>query len=404
MFRRVSALLVVLLLSASLLAVCSADNIEESIFDEAMLVTVAELGVKASQGTLFSVKKVGQIVAVKRYVADGGLHKVSIWETDVDASQGNAVLLAGIYDWTVEETGWQRFDLPEPVDVVPGKFYLVHISTSVSVEPESSIRFSAVQGYLSNRNSGLSSIITYGHSSRQYNAGDGTAYPGLGNTMWDFCVDVVFKAGASPTLGEVPYILPPEIVPSIAKNGGGAWNYGTEFQVAAKGAITKIRSYFQKGDSGKVYACIWNKDTGERLIGKIEWEIGTVDENGWREYELDTPVNVLPGTNYVVSVSACTEGNNKNDFVFCDYMIGDDYVYNTETYKNVYGVFSQDPNSMPDTKSLEGKRTFLRDVVFEPEIEENPETQDGSFSVIVLLTAAFLAAAIFKKSAGCKRC
>jgi hypothetical protein len=39
----------------------------------------------------------------------------------------------------------------------------------------------------------------------------------------------------------------------------------------------------------------------------------------------------------------------------------------------------------------------LRDVVFEPEIEENPETQDGSFSVIVLLTAAFLAAAIFKK-------
>ena len=100
-------------------------------------------------------------------------------------------------------------------------------------------------------------------------------------------------------------------MPSIAKNGGGAWNYGTEFQVAAKGAITKIRSYFQKGDSGKVYACIWNKDTGERLIGKIEWEVALwmkMDGGSMNGY----PVNVLPGTNYVVSVSACTEGNNKN--------------------------------------------------------------------------------------------
>ena len=55
---------------------------------------------------------------------------------------------------------------------------------------------------------------------------------------------------------------------------------------------------------------------------------------------------------------------------------------------------------MPDTKILGRETYFLRDVVFEPEIEENPETQDGSFSVIVLLTAAFLAAAIFKKVQG----
>ena len=93
----------------------------------------------------------------------------------------------GIYDWTVEETGWQRFDLPEPVDVVPGKFYLVHISTSVSVEPESSIRFSAVQVIYPTEIQDFQVLLHMATAQGSIMQGDGTAYPGLGTLCGFLC-------------------------------------------------------------------------------------------------------------------------------------------------------------------------------------------------------------------------
>lgn len=369
---------------------------DESIFDSHMEFTVAELGVTASQGTLFGVKKSGKIVAVKRYIADAGVHKVSLWETDSNGSEANAKKLAGIYDWNAEQTGWQVFDLPEAVEVKPGKYYLVAISTSTSVE-SSATKFSAVQGYFSTRNSVNSNIITYSNSSRQYNAGDGTVYPSLENTMWNFCIDVVYRADPSPASGEATSISDPAMFPNVAKGGGGEWNYGTEFQVTTKGKITKIRSFFMKGDSGKAYACLWNKDTGEKLINEIEWNIGNINEDGWREYTLATPVEVLPDVNYVVSVSTCTEGNNKNDLIYCDYVLGAEYRYNVNTFKEVYGVFAQDMHTMPGARSMEGNRSFFRDVVFEPAVESNPETNDFFIPAAMILILLMILSVLFRR-------
>ncbi len=370
----------------------------ESVFDPNTEVTVAELGVVGSQGMLFGVKKAGRISAVKRYVADPGIHKVTLWECDAEGSADRAVLLAGPFDWTVADgkAGWQSFSLPNEVTVTPGKYYVVCVSTSTSAE--GSPQFSAMQGFFQNRNAGGSNILTYANSSRQWNAGDGTLFPQGGNEMWDFCIDIVYRENvrSGPKVSMVDPSLPPEIA---AEGVPAAWNYGVEFQVKKAGSVSKLRAYFQKGASGTAYACLWNKDTGEKVIDEITWNLGTVAENGWLEYSLAAPVPVQPGTNYVVSVSASSTGVGVKDLLYYDGLLAADYEtsgYNRELFQTLRGVFSQDVHAMPDTPSpnAEGGRYFFRDVVFDVSTESNPPSGDLAWEMTLVLAILAITASV----------
>ncbi len=403
MYKKISLfILLIVLLFACNLNINAADTpTPESIFGSDIQINEANLGVTGSHGTLFGVKKEGKITAVKRFIVNPGIHKVSLWETDSSGSETGAIKLAGIYDWDVTSgnTGWQTFNLPEEVNVYPGKYYVVSISTSVSVNPSSDTNFSYTSiDYFTQRNSASSNIITYINSSRQYNAGDGTIFPALQNDAFAFGIDIVYTPNPTPDTEKVPYIADQTWVPSLAQGGGGAWNYGTEFQVLKEGKITKIRVFEKAGASGNVYASIWNKDTQQRLTPEIQWNIGNVDSDGWIEYTLDQSLSVVPGVNYVVSVSTCTEGNTINDFVYFDNILGSMYNYNSSNFKEVYGVFSQDRNSIPSVPSLEGKRYFFRDVVFTPtaEPQSNPETGDSGLPVYIMLSVLSMAVVALK--------
>lgn len=113
---------------------------------------------------------------------------------------------------------------------------------------------------------------------------------------------------------------------------------------------------------------------------------------------MSSPIKVLPDVNYVVSVSSCTEGNNKNDFIYCDYMLGAEYRYNVNTFKEVYGVFSQDIHTIPGTRSVEGNRSFFRDVVFEPAVESNQETNDTSVPASMILILLLILSVLFTET------
>ena len=79
-----------------------------------------------------------------------------------------------------------------------------------------------------------------------------------------------------------------------------------------------------------------------------------------------------------------------------DNILGDLYNFNDKVFTEVYGVFAENRNDMPEIRSLDGKRYFFRDLVFELEIPKSPETGNpSSLFALVLLIASV--AIVYKK-------
>ena len=79
-------------------------------------------------------------------------------------------------------------------------------------------------------------------------------------------------------------------------------------------------------------------------------------------------------------------------------MLGAEYRYNVNTFKEVYGVFSQDIHTIPGTRSVEGNRSFFRDVVFEPAVESNQETNDTSVPASMILILLLILSVLFTET------
>jgi hypothetical protein len=76
------------------------------------------------------------------------------------------------------------------------------------------------------------------------------------------------------------------------------WEVGTRFTTSKAGRVTGFRFYRAPGETGTNYGRLWNS-AGQRLKQSNPFPSGT----GWVTVNLDTPVDIAPGTTYRVSVN-----------------------------------------------------------------------------------------------------
>ena len=97
--------------------------------------------------------------------------------------------------------------------------------------------------------------------------------------------------------------------PGLLNYGSGMDNMlGMAFSTKVDGEITHVRLYTSAEENGIHVIGLWDEETGELLLDDyIEWNI-TPGEEGWKYYELPSPVKVTAGKTYVVGVSCGSFG------------------------------------------------------------------------------------------------
>jgi Domain of unknown function (DUF4082) len=164
---------------------------------------------------------------------------------------------------------------------------------------------------------------------------------------------VTFFAAANPS-GNTQTILTTQ-VPSIANaTDNVAYELGMKLRSAKGGQITAIRFYKAPSETGTHLGKIWTA-TGT-LLATVTFANETA--SGWQEQLLQTPVNIQPNTNYVVSV-------NTNGYYVTTYDQLASSIVNSDVSSvadNQNGVYNYSPNSFP-TSSYRNSNYF-RDIVF----------------------------------------
>jgi hypothetical protein len=94
---------------------------------------------------------------------------------------------------------------------------------------------------------------------------------------------------------------PASTVPAVTSaNDGGAIEVGTKFRVDAAGKVVGVRFYKGAGNTGAHVGRVWRTDGA--LLGQVSFTGET--SGGWQQANFATPVDVVPGTTYVVSYYA----------------------------------------------------------------------------------------------------
>ncbi|HET6950043.1 MAG TPA: DUF4082 domain-containing protein, partial [Acidimicrobiales bacterium] len=93
----------------------------------------------------------------------------------------------------------------------------------------------------------------------------------------------------------------PSTVPAVpAANDNGAIEVGTKFRVDVAGRVLGVRFYKGTGNTGTHVGNLWRSDGA--LLGSVTFSGETA--SGWQQANFATPVDVVPGTTYVVSYYA----------------------------------------------------------------------------------------------------
>lgn len=146
---------------------------------------------------------------------------------------------------------------------------------------------------------------------------------------------------------------------------------GMRFTLSEPGSITALRFYKDSADSTTHTGSLWLASTGERLAtGTYSGETSS----GWQTLTLSSPVEVAPGTEYVVSYT--TSG----PFVRTAWFFTEDITSDVITaIGGGNGVFRYgDGSVMPSSSSQVSD--YGADVVFEPEPDEPDRDWTGFYS------------------------
>ena len=80
---------------------------------------------------------------------------------------------------------------------------------------------------------------------------------------------------------------------------------GTRFAVKVPGTITKVRMYVGAEESGSYTVEIWDTAAEELVAGPYFWDLEK-GQAGWREYELEEPLQVKAYNDYTVAIRNTT--------------------------------------------------------------------------------------------------
>ncbi|WP_404435877.1 DUF4082 domain-containing protein [Microbacterium aerolatum] len=235
-------------------------------------------------GMSFTTDEPGQIRALRFYKAptNTGTHIGWLW------GSGSTPLAAVMFS---DETasGWQRAELSEPVDVVPGRTYTVSY-----LAPNGNYTYlpggfatPAVRGPLT-ADAASNGVYRYGESGRPTTVSASAS---------NYFVDVEFVAGEVL----VPETLFGDTVPAVqSTSDNDAVEIGTAFTVAEPGEVTAIRFYKGAANSGTHVGTLWDGD--RTALATVTFTDETA--SGWQRAVLSDPVSVSPGATYVVSYLA----------------------------------------------------------------------------------------------------
>ncbi|GEM_PF-5124782 len=145
-----------------------------------------------------------------------------------------------------------------------------------------------------------------------------------------------------------------------ASGNDARYELGTRFKTTVDGTITHVKLYAHSNEGGQHDVSIWRADDGVRISGPFNWTFSAGTE-GWKLFELPSPLAVQAETDYIVSVT-----NSAADKL---------YVYTPQGFSQPIerghlvsyagsGVNSSQLGEMP-TYSFNGANYF-RDIVFTP--------------------------------------
>ncbi|WP_416233384.1 N,N-dimethylformamidase beta subunit family domain-containing protein [Anabaena sp. UHCC 0399] len=166
---------------------------------------------------------------------------------------------------------------------------------------------------------------------------------------------VTFSATANPS-GNLQTVLTSQ-VPSIPNaTDGTGYELGMKFRSIKGGQITAIRFWKAPSETGTHSGKIWSV-TGTLLVSVT---FANETASGWQEQLLNTPINFLPNTTYVVSVNANAY------YAVTDNGLGSSIVNGdlSSVADGNNGVYSFTPNSFP-TNSYRNSN-YYRDIVVIP--------------------------------------
>ncbi|MBW4686024.1 MAG: DUF4082 domain-containing protein [Komarekiella atlantica HA4396-MV6] len=164
---------------------------------------------------------------------------------------------------------------------------------------------------------------------------------------------VTFSATANPS-GNAQTVLTTQ-VPSLANfTDNVSYELGMKFRSTRGGQITAIRFWKAASETGTHIGKLWTA-TGT-LLESVTFTNETA--SGWQEQLLETPVNILSNTTYVVSVNANSHYVATQDELGSSIVQGD--LSSVADGNN--GVYNLNPNSFP-TGSYRNTN-YYRDIAF----------------------------------------
>ena len=138
-------------------------------------------------GMRFQSKMPGEIIKARMYTHENesGIHVVRIWD------YATKTVIAGPYNWDVQTgtTGWQEFELPQPLKIEAGKDYMISITNGTKSY------YARGKSTVNNFSAPIQSgdLITYVGSG--YYSTDVNAMPNVSNRNYNYFRDIVFMPG-----------------------------------------------------------------------------------------------------------------------------------------------------------------------------------------------------------------
>ena len=134
------------------------------------------------------------------------------------------------------------------------------------------------------------------------------------------------------------------------------YELGTEFQILADGLISKTRLYSGIDEGGDHLVRLWMfNGSGYTLIaGPYTWNFSKGVE-GWREFDLPSPIQVSANTTYILSIT------NSTDLYYSKRPYFNSVTVN-ENIRYLGGLYSTNLGSVPTSKYVSS--SYFRDIVF----------------------------------------
>ncbi len=182
----------------------------------------------------------------------------------------------------------------------------------------------------------------------------------IGKFTGGLLVGIVFLTNSHRCYSQLPPSTTTETLFSVevptAFGNDTRYELGTEFQILADGLISKTRLYSGIDEGGDHLVRLWMfNGSGYTLIaGPYTWNFSKGVE-GWREFDLPSPIQVSANTTYILSIT------NSTDLYYSKRPYFNSVTVN-ENIRYLGGLYSTNLGSVPTSKYVSS--SYFRDIVF----------------------------------------